>query len=63
MNKHTPAPIRIQVIIGSIRDGRAADAVSRWTFAEQCAARRRHRDAGSTRAAVAALRGDLRLGR
>lgn len=33
MSNHTPPPIRIQVIIGSIRDGRAADAVSRWTLA------------------------------
>jgi NAD(P)H-dependent FMN reductase len=33
MTQHTPLPIRIQVIIGSIREGRAADAVSRWTLA------------------------------
>jgi NAD(P)H-dependent FMN reductase len=33
MNAHTRPPIRIQVIIGNIRDGRAADAVSRWTLA------------------------------
>lgn len=33
MTQHIPLPMRIQVIIGSIRDGRAADAVSRWTLA------------------------------
>lgn len=34
---HTPRPIRIHVIIGSVRDGRAADAVSRWTLARASA--------------------------
>lgn len=33
MTQHIPLPMRIQVIIGSIREGRAADAVSCWTLA------------------------------
>lgn len=49
MSQPTPLPIRIQVLIGSIRDGRAADAVSHWTLARAHATCLRADEVGVTR--------------